>query len=96
MDETIETTEIEPRSIDELADLPYSEMTEAEIDLMVEFRASCIARDEAHTKAMEAIHAHSREMAAIAREKADAAKSALDEMVEQSRKLFEEASASNG
>ena len=84
------------RSIDELADLPYSEMTEEEIELMVEFRATIKARDTAYTEAMNALRAHNNEMIEIAQKESEAAKSALKKLVEQANTFYENASVNNG
>lgn len=47
--------ERKPRSIDDLASVPYSEMTDEEIGSVIEWKASIKARDEVHEKAMQAL-----------------------------------------
>ena len=48
MDDNTETVQEKPRTINDLIDLPYSEMTEDEIALVVEFKANIKARDAEH------------------------------------------------
>lgn len=78
------------RSIDELADLPYSEMTEDEIAMMVEFRASVIARDENHMQRMEENRQHMEEIAEIHRKAAQKAIDRLEDLKERARKRYDE------
>lgn len=59
--ESSETT-AKPRSIDELYPLPYSEMTEEEIEKVVEFKANLQAQNKANAERMEAIAAASKAM----------------------------------
>lgn len=67
------------RGINELIDLPYSEMTDAEIESVVEFKAANAARDFAHSQVMEELRAHNERMAAIAESEANAHRTALEE-----------------
>ena len=69
-----------PRTIDELVDLPYSEMTEEEIDLLVEWKAANKARDEEHQQRMDALQAHFAEEIAIHRQAAAESKAVLDNL----------------
>lgn len=41
--------------VNKLLDKPYSELTEEEIEAVIEFRAGVIARDKAHTERLQAI-----------------------------------------
>ena len=69
-----------PRTIDELVDLPYSEMTEEEVELIVEWKAANKARDEEHRRRMEALQAHFAEEIAIHRQAAAESKAVLDNL----------------
>ena len=69
-----------PRTIDELVDLPYSEMTEEEIELLVEWKAANRARDEEHQRRMDALQAHFAEEIAIHRQAAAESKAVLDNL----------------
>lgn len=55
MDENEITEEPKERTINELMDLPYSEMTEEEIGRVVEFKAAVKARDEEFQRRMDAM-----------------------------------------
>lgn len=50
-----ETEETVERSISELWDLPYSEMTDEEIARLIDYKAAIKARDETHEKIMTKI-----------------------------------------
>ena len=41
--------------VNKLLDKPYSELTEEEINEVIEFKAGIIARDQAHTERLKAI-----------------------------------------
>lgn len=41
--------------VNKLLDKPYSELTEDEIEAVIEFKAGVIARDQAHTERLKAI-----------------------------------------
>ena len=41
--------------VNKLLDKPYSELTEEEINEVIEFKAGVIARDQAHTERLKAI-----------------------------------------
>lgn len=69
-----------PRTIDELVDLPYSEMTEEEVELIVEWKATNKARDEEHRRRMDALQAHFAEEIAIHRQAAAESKAVLDNL----------------
>ena len=79
-DETAQVEVSGPRTIDELVDLPYSEMTEEEIELLVEWNAANRARDEEHQRRMDALQAHFAEEIAIHRQAAAESKAVLDNL----------------
>lgn len=90
-----ETTEPEsPRDIDVLLNLDYSEMSEEEIRIVVEYRANIIARDREHQERMNMLREHMAEQAAIHREMAEDAQKRLDELTRHAIDRFE--SESNG
>lgn len=64
MDEATEKAPEAPRDINELIDLPYSEMSDEEIELVVEFKANVKARDAEHEARMAALHETMAESAA--------------------------------
>lgn len=66
-----ETEETEERDINKLLDLPYSEMTEEEIERVVEWKAQVKARDEQFEKTLEAIKEASEAQLKILQEQAD-------------------------
>lgn len=49
------TTESSDIDVNKLLDKPYSELTEEEIEAVIEFKAGVIARDQAHTERLKAI-----------------------------------------
>ncbi len=49
------TTESSDIDVNKLLDKPYSELTEEEIEEVIEFKAGVIARDQAHTERLKAI-----------------------------------------
>ena len=59
MSENVENSDLqpgtEPRSINKLIDLPYSEMTDEEIEIVIEFKAAVRARDAIYSQEMQAI-----------------------------------------
>lgn len=73
------TEEPQERSINDLIDLPYSEMTEEEIERVIEFKSAIKARDENYLKQLEAINERTRALMAIEQQKANAAISNLQE-----------------
>ena len=79
-DETAQVEDTGPRTIDELVDLPYSEMTEEEVELIVEWKAANKARDEEHQRRMEALQAHFAREIAIHRQAAAESKAVLDNL----------------
>ena len=49
------TTGSSDTDVNKLLDKPYSELTEEEINEVIEFKAGVIARDQAHTERLKAI-----------------------------------------
>lgn len=80
---------VKPRSIDELIDLPYSEMTEDEIALVVDFKAACKSRDEMHGERMRLIAEQLNEMAQVNLSIAQQAQSQLDRLTAHAIARFE-------
>lgn len=78
--ENSETT-AKPRSIDELYPLPYSEMTEEEIERVVEFKANLQARNKANAERLEAITAASKAMIEQNEKQYQEAKAAQDKLL---------------
>lgn len=68
------------RTIDELIDLPYSEMSEAEIDLIVEFKATCKARDAEYQERMQILKDTMNAEIEIHKQAANVASANLDEL----------------
>ena len=81
-----------PRDINQLIDLPYSEMTEAEIELVIEFKAAIKARDEAHERRIKIIQDGINEQIRIQQEAAIAAQNKLDELTAHAINRFNEVS----
>lgn len=71
------------RKIDQLIDLPYSEMTNEEVELVVEWKASIKARDEAYARQREENRAYNEAMLAVLKANAADAQNQLDELVKQ-------------
>lgn len=92
MDEKTEQAQDAPRTINELIDLPYSEMTEDEIALVVEFKAEIKARDAEHEARMEALQRTMAENAAANREIAQKADALLTELTAHAVERYKEAS----
>ena len=90
MAETEQAQEM-PRTIDELIDLPYSEMTEEEIALVVDFKAEVKARDAQHAARMEAIQESIAENAAVHRAMAEKADDLLTKLTEHAIEQYNEA-----
>lgn len=79
--ETEQAEQVEPRTIDELIDLPYSEMTEEEIELVVEFKTQVRLRDEEHAQKMEIINNAAQQMIATNQAIADENRAILNSLV---------------
>lgn len=81
------------RTIDELMDLPYSEMTDEEIERVVEFKAANIARDAEHVARMDALHEALEVEIGLHRDMADTAQTKLEELTAHAISRFENESA---
>lgn len=71
------------RKIDQLIDLPYSEMTDEEIELVVEWKASVKARDDAFRQQRDEQRAYNEAMLAVLKTTAATAQNQLDDLVQQ-------------
>lgn len=80
-----------PRDINKLLDLPYSEMTEEEIALVIEYKAAIKARDEAHEEAMRLLKEGMEREIAANQEMADKAQAMLEELTRHAINRFEDA-----
>lgn len=93
MEEPIETDPMEstePRTIDQLIDLPYSEMTEEEIELVVNYKAEVKARDESYQAQIDAVNEAMQTMIQANQEIADANNSTLNALVSDALKRLED------
>lgn len=70
--------------VNKLLDRPYSELTDAEIEAVIEFRASVKARDKAHAERLQAIRDASDRIAAQQQEQVQAAHDAQDALLQAS------------
>lgn len=82
--ETTETTETETkeRDLDTLLQLSYSEMTEDEIERVIDYRAGVKAHEETFAKQLEAIESASQALKDAAKEKREQAQQAQNELLE--------------
>ena len=81
-----------PRDINELLDLPYSEMSEEEIELVIQFKADVQTRDALHNETMKKLDAHLQHAAEQNKRAADAAIERLNELTTHAIARFEDAS----
>lgn len=91
MEET-NTEQRKPRTINELIDLPYSDMTEEEIERVIEFKAQNKARDAEHEARMTALHEALQESINIHRTMAEASQAKLEELTAHAIGRFEDVS----
>lgn len=93
----IEQTEdevVEPevvRSINELIDLPYSEMSEAEIELVIQFKADIQTRDNLYNAQMQMISETLQQAAKAHLDLANQASATLNELTTHAINRFNEA-----
>lgn len=80
------------RDINDLIDLPYSEMTEEEIERVVEYKAEIKARDAEHKARMDALHETMQENIAIHRNMAETSETLLNDLTAHAIGRFEDAS----
>ena len=76
----------EPIDVNRLLDRPYSELTDEEIEAVIDFRASVRARDKAHAERLQAIRDASERIAAQQQEQVQAAHDAQDTLLQASLK----------
>ena len=70
--------------VNRLLDRPYSELTDAEIEAVVDFRASVRARDKAHAERLQAIKDAGEKLIAQQQEQVQAAHDAQDALLQAS------------
>lgn len=88
-----EIENVEPRNINELIDLPYSEMTDEEIEIVIQWKAANLARDEQHEQRMQAMHDYFDEQITIQRTIAESSTKLLENLTAHAIKRYEEVSA---
>ena len=91
-EETTTTEIVKPRSINEIIHLPYSELTDEEIELVIEFKANAIARDEEHKARMQALNDAMKEKARMHAENAKKSQDLLESLTQHAINLFKEVS----
>lgn len=72
--------------VNRLLDKPYSELSDEEIEAVIDFRASIKARDKAHAERLQAIRDASERIAAQQQEQVQAAHDAQDALLQASLK----------
>lgn len=72
--------------VNKLLDRPYSELTDAEIEAVIDFRASARSRDKAHAERLQAIRDAGDRIAAQQQEQVQAAHDAQDALLQASLK----------
>lgn len=80
-EETIETTETKTYNINDLADKPYSEMTDDEIEFVIEYRATEKANHETAMAEVQAVQDHLDEVAEIHKQAANENLATLNKLV---------------
>lgn len=78
------TESSEPIDVNKLLDRPYSELSDEEIEAVIEFRASVKARDKAHAERLQAIRDAGERIAAQQQEQVQAAHDAQDALLQAS------------
>ena len=73
-------------AVTKLLDRPYSELSDEEIEVVIEFRASVKARDKAHAERLQAIRDAGERIAAQQQEQVQAAHDAQDALLQASLK----------
>lgn len=79
-----------PRSINEIIDLPYSQMSEDEIELVVEFKADRAAQEAKYKQEIEMIQENLDHIAQVHLDMAQKASSTLNELTAHALKRLEE------
>lgn len=72
--------------VNKLLDRPYSELTDEEIEAVIDFRASVKARDKSHAERLQAIRDASERISAQQQEQVQAAHDAQDALLQASLK----------
>lgn len=78
------TESSETIDINKLLDKPYSELTDAEIEAVVEFKANVKARDRAHAERLQAIEDMSDRLIAQQQKQVQVARDAQDALLQAS------------
>lgn len=73
-----------PIDVNKLLDRPYSELTDAEIEAVIDFRASVRARDKAHAERLQAIKDAGEKLIAQQQEQVQAAHDSQDALLQAS------------
>lgn len=74
----------EPIDVNKLLDKPYSDLTDAEIEAVIEFKANVKARDKAHAERLQAIRDASERIVAQQQKQVQAAHEAQDALLQAS------------
>ena len=74
----------EPIDVNKLLDKPYSELTDAEIEAVIEFKANVKARDKSHTERLQAIKDVNDRLIAQQQKQVQAAHEAQDVLLQAS------------
>lgn len=80
------------RDIDEILDLPYSELSEEEIERVIQFRADVQTRDRLHDQAMKQLSDAIQEAADAHLRMANKAQQRLEELTAHAIARFEDVS----
>lgn len=80
------TESSEPIDVNKLLDRPYSELTDAEIEAVIEFKADVKARDKSHAERLQAIKDTSDRLIAQQQKQVQAAHEAQDALLQASMK----------
>lgn len=78
------TESSEAIDVNKLLDKPYSELTDAEIEAVIEFKANVKARDRAHAERLQAIEDMSDRLIAQQQKQVQAARDAQDTLLQAS------------
>lgn len=78
------TESSETIDVNKLLDKPYSELTDAEIEAVIEFKANVKARDRAHAERLQAIEDMSDKLIAQQQQQVQVARDAQDTLLQAS------------
>lgn len=78
------TESSETIDVNKLLDKPYSELTDAEIEAVIEFKANVKARDRAHAERLQAIEDMSDRLIAQQQKQVQVARDAQDTLLQAS------------